>query len=76
MLLQFKTTINCGNCVRAVSGFLNELPGIDRWEVDTTNADKILTVEGPQLDPAAISSAVEDAGFEITPLDSSPSLDQ
>lgn len=62
--LQFKTNINCGNCVRTVSGFLNDVKGIEHWEVDTQNPAKILTVEGA-TDAKAIIEAVEDAGFDI-----------
>lgn len=65
---QFKTSINCGNCVRTVTGFLNDVPGIAHWEVDTNNPDKVLTVEGEQLDITAIIEAVEEAGFDITPI--------
>ncbi len=63
--LQFKTNINCGNCVRAVSGFINDVQEIDHWEVDTENPDKILTVKGEQVTAEAIVEAVEDAGYEI-----------
>ena len=62
--IQFKTNINCGNCVRAVTGFLNDVPGIEKWKVDTDNPDKILTVEGDALEAEAIIEAVEDAGFD------------
>jgi copper chaperone len=63
--LQFKTNINCGNCVRSVTGFLNDVDAIEKWEVDTANPDKILTVEGEDLDPDAVIEAVEEAGFDI-----------
>jgi copper chaperone len=63
--LKFKTNINCGNCVRAVTGFLNEVDGITNWQVDTNQPDKILTVEGEDITAEAIVEAVEDAGFEI-----------
>jgi copper chaperone CopZ len=64
-ILKFKTNINCGNCVRAVTGFLNEVDGITNWQVDTNQPDKILTVEGEDITAEAIVEAVEDAGFEI-----------
>ncbi len=67
-LRQFKTTINCGNCIRTVTGFLNDVQGIAHWEVDTKNPDKVLTVEGEQLDITAIIEAVEEAGFDIVPI--------
>ena len=63
---QFKTSINCGNCVKSVTNFLNEVENLNKWEVNTTIADKILTVEGSErLTAAAVIEAVEDAGFDI-----------
>lgn len=63
--VQFKTNINCNNCVRSVTGFLNEVDGINHWKVDIDNPDKILTVEGEKVDIEAVIEAVEDAGFDI-----------
>jgi copper chaperone len=67
MKLQFKTSINCANCVKTVSGFLNDIKDI-KWEVDTNNPNKILTVEGEMLNDEEIIEAVEDAGFDIEVL--------
>ena len=66
--LQFKTNINCSNCVAKVSPFLNQEDSIDHWKVDTTNPDKILRVEGEELDSDEIIKTVEKAGFraEVT----------
>lgn len=64
MALQFKTNINCGSCIRSVTNFINDVEGIDKWEVDTDNPDKILTVEGV-ASVEAIVEAIEDAGFDI-----------
>lgn len=61
----FKTTINCGSCVRSVTNFLNDVPGIESWEVDTDNPDKILTVQGANVQAEDVIEAVEDAGFDI-----------
>jgi copper chaperone len=69
--MQFKTNIHCNNCLRAVTGFLNEVSGITHWSVDTDNPDKILTVEGAAVNVKDVLTAVEEAGFDITPLDSS-----
>ncbi|MFZ2899101.1 MAG: heavy-metal-associated domain-containing protein [Saprospiraceae bacterium] len=63
--LKFKTNINCNNCIRTVSGFLNEVGEIKRWEVDTANPEKILTVEGDEVTAEAVIEAVEEAGFDI-----------
>ena len=62
---KFKTNINCGNCVRSVTGFLDEVPNVKSWAVDTENPDKILTVEGEAVSLEAVIEAVDDAGFEI-----------
>ena len=53
-------------CVRSVTNFLNEVPGIERWEVDTESQEKILTVEG-SVAQESIVDAVDEAGFDITP---------
>lgn len=64
MTQQFKTNINCGNCVRAVTNFLNDVSGISSWEVNTDHPQKLLTVKGTGTE-SAIIEAVEDAGFDI-----------
>ncbi|MBH8557889.1 heavy-metal-associated domain-containing protein [Hymenobacter negativus] len=66
--LRFKTTINCGGCIKAVTPALNQEVGANNWQVDTANADKILTVNSPTATAAQVVKAVQDAGFEIQPL--------
>ena len=66
--LRFKTTINCGSCIKAVTPTLNKEVGPNNWQVDTANPDKILTVTSGQVSVAQVLTAVEQAGFEITPL--------
>ena len=66
--LRFKTTINCGGCIKAVTPALNQEVGAHNWQVDTANADKILTVNSPTATAAQIVKTVQDAGFEIQPL--------
>ncbi|MCJ8166718.1 heavy-metal-associated domain-containing protein [Pontibacter sp. E15-1] len=61
---KFKTTINCGSCVRAVTPHLEGLQGVEEWQVDTANADKVLEVKTDSLDAQAIQRAVEKAGFK------------
>ncbi len=60
---QFSTNINCGSCIRSVTGFLNDVKGIEQWEVDTDDPRKVLTVEGA-ASVDAILEAVEEAGFD------------
>jgi len=63
--LKYKTNINCGNCIKSVTPFLNELDNIDLWKVDTANPDKILEVEIDDEDETSIMEAVKKAGFDI-----------
>ncbi len=63
--LKFKTNIDCGGCVNAVTPFLNNTRGIISWRVDTSNPDKILTVETKDIPEQDIIDAVKKAGFAI-----------
>ena len=63
--LQFKTNINCGGCLKAVTPTLNQQAGAGNWQVDTTNPDKILTVTSGKVTAEQVVQAVENAGFKI-----------
>ena len=63
--LQFKTNINCGGCIKAVTPMLNQEAGAGNWQVDTANPNKILTVTSDQLTAEQVVEAVEKAGFKI-----------
>jgi copper chaperone len=65
--LQFNTNINCGNCIKSVTPFLNALESIEAWEVDTNNPEKVLTVnteETAATVEAAVLDALQHAGFK------------
>ncbi|SMB83573.1 hypothetical protein SAMN00120144_0736 [Hymenobacter roseosalivarius DSM 11622] len=62
--LQFKTNINCGGCIKAVTPTLNQEAGAGNWQVDTANPDKVLTVTSDQLTAEQIIALVENAGFK------------
>lgn len=66
-ILQFNTNINCGNCIKSVTPFLNALESIEAWEVDTNNPEKVLTVnteETAATVEAAVLDALQQAGFK------------
>lgn len=65
---QFKTNINCGGCVTKVTPHLEKAEGVDSWEVDTANRDKILTVNAAGASADDIIQVVKDAGFNIEPV--------
>ena len=70
--LKFKTNINCGGCINAVTPHLNSLESIKNWQVDTVSPDKILTIETEDKELVAdvITQTVEKAGFKISILNS------
>ena len=61
--LQFKTNINCGGCVAKITPDLNSATGIKSWKVDTTNPNKVLTVETDLLTAEQVIESVKQAGF-------------
>ena len=65
---KFKTTINCGSCIKAVTPHLNKLEGVEEWNVDTNNPDKVLEVKTSSLDAETIKSTVVKAGFKAEQL--------
>ncbi|MBL8818445.1 MAG: heavy-metal-associated domain-containing protein [Planctomyces sp.] len=64
--LQFKTNLNCDSCIAAVKPFLDEVPNITHWEVDTATNGKLLKVTGIGLSANSIAEAVRKAGFSAT----------
>ena len=69
--IQFNTSINCGNCIKSVTPFLNALEELDSWQVNTDVAEKILTVEteiSSQEMEQKVIAAVSEAGFKIQPV--------
>lgn len=63
--LKFKTNINCGGCVEKVTPFLNKVNGIEHWEVDTANKDKVLSVHSKGITEQEVMQKIQDAGFKI-----------
>lgn len=66
--LQFKTNINCSSCVAKVTPTLNEAIGQEKWNVDTTSPDKILTINTDEVTTNEVIAAVTRTGFKIQPL--------
>lgn len=64
--LKFKTNINCGGCIKAVTPTLDGAAAIRSWQVDTASPDKILTVTG-ELSAPQVMALVQQAGFRAEP---------
>ncbi|MDP4206990.1 MAG: heavy-metal-associated domain-containing protein [Bacteroidota bacterium] len=67
--LKFKTSINCNGCVAKVSPFLDNTNGIDKWEVELTNPQKILTIETSSLKEEDIIEGLKNIGYRAEKID-------
>lgn len=57
------TGMTCGGCVRRVRGAIESLEGVT--DVDVQFKGGVVTVtSGTAVDPASVTSAVADAGYE------------
>ena len=71
--LNFKTNIKCGACVATVTPFLNAIEQLDGWNVDTSNPDRILTVQTTDTQIGDdVRKAVEKAGYKAEPMAKRP----
>lgn len=61
---QFKTNINCSGCIARVTPYLEANNEIKSWKVDTSNPNKILTIETDNLSSEIIQEIVRNAGFK------------
>ena len=56
--------MTCDHCVRAVTGEVSKLAGVDKVEVDL--ASGTVTVHGDTpLDEGAVRAAIDEAGYEL-----------
>ena len=66
--IKFKTTLDCGGCVSKVKSDLDNAVGIQEWNVDIANADKILTVSSKGITEDEVVAIIESKGFKAEPL--------
>ncbi|UOY06782.1 heavy-metal-associated domain-containing protein [Muricauda sp. SCSIO 64092] len=67
--MKFKTNINCSGCVSKVTPFLDKQEGIENWEVNTENPDKILTVESNSASKKEVIETLGKIGFKAQPIE-------
>ena len=65
--LHFKTNINCGGCIAAVSPELNSKDKIKDWSVDTTSPDKTLTIT-TEFSEKEVKEILEKVGYKAEVL--------
>ncbi len=67
---QFRTNINCDNCIAKISPALNAAEGICHWDVNTNSKEKILSVHSIGISKQEVMDRVKDAGFKIELINS------
>jgi copper chaperone len=67
-MMQFKTNLRCGACVQTVEPFMDRIDGVERWDVNLNDPDRILSVYGTTA-PELVKAALSQAGYsaEIMP---------
>lgn len=63
-MISFKTNIKCNGCIQTVTPFLSMIKEIKEWEVDLNSPDRILKIEGDDLDASLIIATLIKAGYK------------
>lgn len=67
-VLVFRTNIRFKKDLRLVSTKLDNVPGIQRWNVDREDTDKVLRIECHSIRPEDIIQLITTAGFHCEEL--------
>lgn len=67
--IKFKTNLNCGGCVSKVRADLDSTIGVEKWNVDTANPDKILTVSSDTASNDEVIAIIKSKGFTAEVID-------
>lgn len=67
--MKFKTNINCDSCVAKVTPVLEANEQVENWKVDTANPDKVLTVEGENIDVEDLVHSLKKIGYRAEKIE-------
>lgn len=56
--------MTCQGCVRSVKSVLERVPGVSSAQVDLARGEAQVSYDPARATPAALKSAIEDAGYE------------
>ena len=66
--LKFKTSLSCNGCKSKLAPFLDEAEGINSWDIDLEEVDKILTVNSAGITQGEVKQLIEQAGYTAEEL--------
>ncbi len=67
-VLVFRTNIRFKKDLAMIAPLLDKQPGVQRWNVDREDADKVLRIESRTLRPEEVIQLVTRAGFDCEEL--------
>jgi copper chaperone CopZ len=62
-ILIFKTNLDNPVLVNRVQPVIQNIPGVQRWNVDIQDCDNVLRVEATEVSPRSIEAVLQDAGY-------------
>jgi hypothetical protein len=62
-ILIFKTNLDNRFLVNRVQPVIQNIPGIQRWNVDIQDCDNVLRVEATAVSPRSIEAILQGAGY-------------
>jgi copper chaperone CopZ len=69
-IIRFKTNIHTKNELEKISTVLNNVVGLNKWELDLQDADNVLTIcAGEFLPEEKIIEQIHEAGYYATNID-------
>jgi len=64
----FKSNLKCEGCIEQIQLPLNQISGIDHWEVDLLHPDKLIILHGELIDYKVVISKIGEAGYRLVYL--------
>jgi len=61
---KFTTNINCGKCMMAVTPYMEQVEGLQSWDVDLKSSERTLTIRG-NAEKAHLAEALSKAGYTL-----------
>jgi len=65
---QFKTNIQCADCLEKVKPYLESNNEIRSWHIDINDKNKVLTIETDKLSSEIVTEIIKNAGYSAEPL--------
>lgn len=56
--------MTCGHCVNSVQAEVSRIDGVSAVDIDLSSG-RLTVTSGTPVDPSAVRSAVEEAGYEV-----------